>query len=58
MPFTITFLIDPRIQVFPEEYDAEIPQQTTLAEFVLAGIAKFGDQLACVSSFKLLLKHL
>ena len=41
---------DPRIQTFPQEYDEGIPD-STLADFVLTHIVKFGDQLACVSFY-------
>ena len=47
----ILFVVtDPRIQTFPQEYDEGIPD-STLANFVLTHIVKFGDQLACVSFY-------
>ena len=39
----------PRILTFPGEYDNVIPEDITLAEFILKEIEQFGDDVSSVS---------
>ncbi len=43
------YSVAPRILTFPGEYDSVIPEDISLAEFILKEIEQFGNDISSVS---------